>query len=416
MPLSKQRRKLIQDFFKDKQIEADLWCCCDVSFNSIVEIGKHVNNHHQADLDQREQTQLEQLEKHLQEKTKLAKLKQRRGEKGTSDPITADCSCDLQDYQVILFYRYTKVDDPVQFALDHQQYCAKMTGKVRIAQEGINTTLAGTNEDIETYLDWLTRSTQPFEELKELQYDSQARHKFFKPSKGCIHVFKELSIKLVDEICPLGQSSVIVDTLKTQDHQHGKLGPIEFHQQLLSDNDYILLDTRNYYESHIGHFKNAIKPPIRKFSQLPEYVERNKHIFQGKKKILTYCTGGIRCEKATAYMRQALPEQDIFMLDGGIHNYLEWHQQSNQQQHVWLGKNYVFDARQSLGSGTIVSQCQDCQEPWDQYKKCTSPGCHLLVLICDSCQSKYPQVYCCQECQQTQAGFCQCEKKRRERV
>ncbi|OBZ82337.1 Thiosulfate sulfurtransferase/rhodanese-like domain-containing protein 2, partial [Choanephora cucurbitarum] len=239
---------------------------------------------------------------------------------------------------------------------------------------------------------------------------------FFKPSEGCIHVFHELSIKLVDEICPLGQSTVVVDTLSTQDHRHGKLSPDAFHTELVSGNDFVLMDTRNYYESNIGYFENAIRPPIRKFSQLPAYIERNKQVLQGKK-ILTYCTGGIRCEKATAYMRQALPENDIFMLDGGIHNYLEWYKQSERKEHVWLGKNYVFDARQSLGSGPVVSCCQSCQQPWDQYKKCMSTGCHLLVLLCDACcQKTEGGVYCCTECQQqNQAGYCYCEKKRKQK-
>lgn len=308
-----------------------------------------------------------------------------------------------------------------------------MTGKVRIASEGINATLAGTNEDIDLYLNWLI-STQPFsdvgEELKrpeslELNNTSTARYRFFKPSQGCSHVFSELSIKLVDEICPLGQTTVILDKLQKPDHGHGKLSPSDFHDILSKrhQDDFILLDTRNYYESKIGHFEGAIQPPIRKFSQFPDYVERNKDVMRGKT-ILTYCTGGIRCEKATAFMRQTLPDEDIFMLDGGIHNYMEWWKNSSkidkrkESDPIWQGKNYVFDARQSLGldDKSIVSICQKCNQPWDKYKKCGSIGCHLLVLYCDACCLSNDQIYCCDDCQHGQQnGLCSCEKERRNR-
>lgn len=295
-----------------------------------------------------------------------------------------------------------------------------MTGKVRIATEGINATLAGTNKDIDLYLDWLT-TAQPFKDLEALARrtplllsdPSTPRYKFFKPSQGCVHVFSELSIKLADEICPLGQKTVVLDKLTKPTHRQGKLSPEDFHDILSKrhQDDFLLLDTRNYYESKIGHFEGAVKPAIRKFSQFPDYIDRNKDAISGKK-VLTYCTGGIRCEKATAYMRQALPDTEIYMLDGGIHNYMEWCKTSNISDPVWQGKNYVFDARQSLGlDSSIVSNCQKCNQSWDQYKKCNTTGCHLLVLICDECFKPNNPVSCCDTCEQNQQ--CQCEQLRR---
>lgn len=291
-----------------------------------------------------------------------------------------------------------------------------MTGKVRIATEGINATLAGTNQDIDLYLNWLT-TTQPFIDLTSLSSSlplsdpTTPRYKFFKPSEGCTHVFAELSIKLADEICPLGQTTVVLDKLSQPGHRQGKLSPKDFHAMLTQqEQDFLLLDTRNYYESKIGHFEGAITPAIRKFSQFPEYIQRNEDIIRNKKKVLTYCTGGIRCEKATAYMRQALPDTEIFMLDGGIHNYIEWCKSSQVKNPVWQGKNYVFDARQSLAlNNVIVSRCRLCNTPWDQYKKCSTPACHLLILICDACSTPNPM--CCKTCDQNQP--CQCEQQRR---
>jgi predicted sulfurtransferase len=297
-----------------------------------------------------------------------------------------------------------------------------MTGKVRIGAEGINATLAGDKKDIIDYLDWLI-TTQAFGELQEglagndLDDKSSAQYKFFKPTVGCAHVFSELSIKLVDEICPLGQSSVVLDKLSMNNHRKGKLSPEAFHALLEKKDDYVLLDTRNYYESKIGHFDSAIQPAIRKFSQFPEYIDRNKDALEGKK-ILTYCTGGIRCEKATAYMRQALPDTEIFMLDGGIHNYMEWWNQKEEikDKVLWHGKNYIFDARQSLGleNGEVVGQCQFCGIPWDTYSKCSSQGCHLLVLCCDHCKANQSAIFCCTECENGGTnGLCHCEKQRR---
>lgn len=336
-----------------------------------------------------------------------------------------DCQCQLDKYKVILFYRYVCIEDPLQFALDHQHFCRNMTGKVRIASEGINATLAGTDQDIDIYLDWLI-TTKPFKDLAHLAHNeplllsdpSTSRYQFFKPSQGCVHVFSELSIKLADEICPLGQKTVILDKLSKSTHRQGKLAPQEFHEILSKrhQDDFLLLDTRNYYESKIGHFEGAVTPAIRKFSQFPEYIDRNKEAMRGKK-VLTYCTGGIRCEKATAYMRQSLPEDtEIFMLDGGIHNYIEWCKNSNVVDPIWQGKNYVFDARQSLGlnNESIISKCQKCNKPWDQYKKCNTTGCHLLVLICDDCFSPNDKISCCDDCEENQQnGSCQCELQRR---
>ncbi|KAI8059736.1 Rhodanese-like domain-containing protein [Thamnidium elegans] len=427
MAISKVRRKLIQNFLKEKQVSDSAWECCQECFLSLRDMGCHVNQVHESEIAEKEKNELNKLKTMEEYQNNVMKLKQRRGEKGSSDPISVDCQCRLNDYKVILFYRYVSIEDPLQFALDHQHYCKDMTGKVRIASEGINATLAGTNKDIDIYLNWLT-SSQPFNDLEDITRDvplqlsepSAPRYKFFKPSEGCIHVFSDLSIKLTDEICPLGQKSVVLDKLSKPDHRLGKLPPKVFHDILSKrhQDDFLLLDTRNYYESKIGHFEGAVKPAIRKFSQFPDYIDRNKEAMRGKK-ILTYCTGGIRCEKATAYMRQVLPQEtEIFMLDGGIHNYIEWCKSNKDQVEdpVWQGKNYVFDARQSLGLNdeSIVSTCQKCNTRWDQYKKCSTTGCHLLVLLCDDCSLQDDKVFCCEDCKTNQQnGLCQCEQQRR---
>ena len=183
----------------------------------------------------------------------------------------------------------------------------QLTGKVRISNEGLNITLAGTTIDIEHYLDWITTTTPFFSSTnkqddlllcKQNNPDQQdlreRRYQFFKPSPGCRHVFTDLSIKVVDEICPLGRPRIVgLDQLSEASDRVKKLEPKEFHEMLLQhqgDSTAVLLDTRNYYESRIGMFKDAITPPIRKFSRFPDYVDRNLESLDGKT-IFTYCTG-----------------------------------------------------------------------------------------------------------------------------
>ncbi|CAO3636647.1 unnamed protein product [Cunninghamella echinulata] len=298
-----------------------------------------------------------------------------------------------------------------------------VTGKIRISSEGVNITIAGTKASIEGYMDWYMHSPGPLYSTNT----TKSPNDFFKPSLGCRHVFhQDLSIKIVDEICPLSQPSITLNKLQQEQHKLHKLSPAEFHAEMEQLYQYhhdnhnentILLDTRNYYESKIGKFEKAITPPIRKFSVFPNYINKHKDTFNGKK-ILTYCTGGIRCEKATAYLRETLDNENtqIFMLDGGIHQYLTWIEDHPEIKPFWQGKNYVFDARQNMGLPSIISQCQVCHQPWDTYQKCQSPRCHLLVLHCDNCRSTNPSTYCCHECQfnQHQNGICLCERLRKQ--
>ncbi|KAI8370515.1 Rhodanese-like domain-containing protein [Radiomyces spectabilis] len=416
----KVRRQAFQNVLKSKQVSESQWKCCQTAFDSQELIGRHVNRCHNDEIDAWEALLWKQRAQTDDNASvnDTDPLKKRRAPKGASDPITLHCDCDLTNSTVILFYRYKQIPDPQTFAQDHLELCGPLglTGKVRIAAEGINGTLAGPKDAIETYINWV--STTPVLIDKQLnQCDSDHRYEFFKPSQGCRHVFADLSIKLVDEICPLGQSSVTLEAISAR----GKLSPEDFHQhleQLADKKDVLLLDTRNYYESRIGHFKGAVLPPIRKFSRFPDYIDRNKQELEGKT-IFTYCTGGIRCEKATAYMRQALsPDTQIFMLDGGIHNYLEWWRQRKSDNALWQGKNYVFDARQALGvDESIVGVCQKCNKAWDKYTKCFGQNCHLLVLCCDDCLESTGGAFCCNECREDKRGddgVCECERLRRQ--
>jgi predicted sulfurtransferase len=232
----------------------------------------------------------------------------------------------------------------------------------------------------------------------------------------------------VNELCPFDfsfQPAIEPHSLKIANIVQGKeshdsttsikfLSPSEFHQAILkstTDSDAIILDTRNYYESQIGYFVNAITPPIRKFSDLPAYVNKNPEL--KSKKVFAYCTGGIRCEKASRFIQQSTGGQ-VSVLEGGIHNYLEWAKQENVDP-LYFGANYVFDGRRVMGKGDakiMTAKCLYCSMPCADYTKCVSKNCHLIIPACDECRTKWH--HCCKPCEQ--GNNCNCELQRKEMV
>ncbi|KAK9708550.1 hypothetical protein K7432_009571 [Basidiobolus ranarum] len=459
-PTSKERvlrQYCLKNFLKSHETGDNIWYCCDTRFSNLPEYHKHVKLEHAEEL---EMSYKVELDKRLANKNKRDIFTQRRAVKGTSDTITIGCSCGQSDGPplgtVILFYKYYNLKNPSEEVQIQQEITKRLelTGKIRIAEEGINATLAGNSSNILEYIEFMCNHEMLSED--KLKYDQdedidivEKRNTFFKPSPGCSHVFDDLSVKLVEEICPFGVKNWTPKTLYNTD-KYGKVSPEHFHrlieqlvirepemdQTIPKKEDVVLLDVRNYYESRIGHFTNASCPPLRKFSSFPEYIQKNKSHFQGKT-ILTYCTGGIRCEKASAYLREAIEDpngetQEVWMLDGGINNYLEWvKSQDNKIQSLFQGKNYVFDARQGIAlpsheSNTIVSNCQFCECKEDKYIKCNGEGCHLLIVACDECQERLKHViFCCDSCrkmsslsqhenltQKKKRTLCECELNR----
>ncbi|OZJ05507.1 hypothetical protein BZG36_01910 [Bifiguratus adelaidae] len=469
-----QRRAFLAFLYSKRQEKAQdggqKWCCCDVTFDTMQDIARHATSAHSEDLKKLEAT----FATDDKVKTQAATFSHRRVEKGSSDPISFSCECEPGASRVILFYKYTAVMDPTLLAQTVHEQCTHwdLYGKVRIANEGINATVAGAAVNIEQLIDFLTiKRLGPAENGS----DPAVRKAFFKPSMGCKHVFPNLSVKVVDEICPLGVKDLRIHDTSPKE-TISKLAPSDFHrlvrQAAENKEDYMILDARNYYESSIGHFQGAVLPPIRKFGALPEWIDRNCNTMRGKT-VLMYCTGGIRCEKASAYLERSLssstppdPQKTndlathVVMLEGGIHNYFEWLQSfpstthdrkedeaSDKPTSLFAGANYVFDARQSVDppisypsqkntktevqaphvNPSAIAHCRVCDAPTSHYEKCAQPGCCLLVLWCGcsltaakhgTSQSyvKDGRLYCCQTCAKRQdhvSGLCACEAQRR---
>ncbi|XP_071482277.1 thiosulfate sulfurtransferase/rhodanese-like domain-containing protein 2, partial [Diadema antillarum] len=162
-----------------------------------------------------------------------------------------------------------------------------------------------------------------------------------------------------------------------------------------------------------GAFTDAITPDIRKFSYWPEYVDKNRALFADKR-VLMYCTGGIRCERGSAYLKMKGVCKEVLQLKGGIHRYIEQYPDG-----FFRGKLFVFDDRYSIHTNQdIISNCFHCGSAWDQYQPCTSEHCHQLVLSCPACREA-GQTACCRRCGELAAEYAGGEhhkssKKRRE--
>lgn len=206
-------------------------------------------------------------------------------------------------YQVLLYYKYTTIEDPEAFAKEHLAFCKSLNlkGRILVATEGINGTLSGTVEETEKY-------------MEAMQADERFKDTFFKIDPAEEMAFRKMFVRPRSELVALNLEED-VDPLETT----GKyLEPAEFKEALL-DEDTVVIDARNDYEYDLGHFRGAVRPDIRSFRELPQWIRENKEQFMDKK-IVTYCTGGIRCEKFSGWLLKEGFE-DVAQLHGGIANY-----------------------------------------------------------------------------------------------
>ena len=166
--------------------------------------------------------------------------------------------------------------------------------------------------------------------------------------------------------------------------------------QLIEDEKTVLVDMRNHYESEIGHFKNAVTPDVDTFRDSLDIIEEDLKDSKDDKKLVMYCTGGIRCEKASAYFKHK-GFKNVYQLEGGI---IEYTRQVNDQnlENKFLGKNFVFDHRRGERiSEEIIANCHQCGKSCDTHVNCANEACHLLFIQCEECKEKMEEC-CSNEC------------------
>ena len=264
---------------------------------------------------------------------------------------------------IILFYKYVSIQYPVQIQKWQRQMCEQLglKGRVLIAHEGINATLGGSTESIEQYV----HAMQEHPLFADID---------FKYSPGGAEDFPRLRIVVRPEIVNSGIPAHI-----TAREGGTHVTPAQAHE-LMHNKEVVLFDARNVYEANVGTFQNAIIPPINNFRDLPAYIDANQEQFKDKK-VLMFCTGGIRCERASAYLKSKDVAQEVYQLQGGIARYIEQFPDG-----YFRGKNYVFDGRLTMkANDDVVGTCHLCSAPSDNCRNCAYAACNMRYIACPDC-------------------------------
>jgi UPF0176 protein len=303
-------------------------------------------------------------------------------------------SSSQEERKVISFYRYIQIDQPDLFrnrlyeALDS----IHLKGRIYIAREGINAQVSIPVNNVETFKEVI----HSFDELKNIRLNIALEHL----SKS----FFALIIKVREKIVADGIDDPTFNATKSGTH----LDAAAFNQ-LAQDPETLIVDMRNHYESEVGHFKNAILPEGVTFRESLPAV-KDELADKKDKPVIMYCTGGIRCEKASAYLLHS-GFKKVYQLDGGIIKYA--HDVKNLGlPNLFMGKNFVFDER--LGeriSEDIIARCHQCETPADDHTNCANDACHILFIQCPECKIKYNGC-CSRKC----ADFIQLPKEEQVRL
>ncbi|MFZ1987636.1 MAG: rhodanese-related sulfurtransferase [Minisyncoccia bacterium] len=282
-------------------------------------------------------------------------------------------------YEVLLFYKYVSIEDPQALASSLRQLCERLelTGRVIIAEEGINATLEGTIEAAGKF-------------IVEFFDDPRFADITVKRSEGTGNSFPKLSIKVREEIVgthfPKEKADPRVATAP-------RITPETLRSWYETKRDFVVVDMRNDYEYASGHFEGSVNPGLAASRDLVEAVPSMEPL--KNKTVVTVCTGGIRCEKMSAYL-QSSGFSEVYQLENGIHGYMEKYPGKD-----FLGTLYTFDNRLTMhfgGDRVIVGTCKLCDAKTENYINCANNDCHLHFLVCDDCQSADGKTFCSPDC------------------
>lgn len=279
------------------------------------------------------------------------------------------------------FYAYAKIENPKQFRdeLFIAWNALDALGRIYVAHEGINAQMSVPADQFDAFRDTL----EVYDFLRGIRLNVAVEQDD--------HSFLKLTIKVRPKIVADGLNDESFDVTNKGVHLKAR----EFNQ-LLEDPNTIVVDFRNHYESEVGHFQGAITPDVETFRESLPIINEQLQDFKEDKNLLMYCTGGIRCEKASAYFKHQ-GFKNVYQLEGGIIEYTRQIKEENIES-KFIGKNFVFDHR--LGeriTDDIVSQCHQCGKPCDNHTNCANDACHLLFIQCDECKAAMENC-CSTEC------------------
>lgn len=321
-------------------------------------------------------------------------------------------------HEILLYYKYTHIAEPEDLRRQQRELCERLNclGRIIIATEGINGTIEGLVENTTEYIR-IMRSDPRFSNIN------------FKRSNGTGSSFPRLSIKVRSEIVGshLGEHDLnpneITGQYITAEELHGWIhnenrsagrsegrSEVEPQDKNISEEkninnseakgknkkEFYIIDMRNEYEHKIGFFKDSLRPSLKNFRDLPALLPTLEHL--KNKIVVTVCTGGVRCEKASGLLLKN-GFQKVYQLSGGIVTYMEKYPEEDFQ-----GKLYVFDGRITMGFNnpivphTIVGRCDKCQTPSENYVNCSLKSCNAHFICCEHCQESNGQVFCGEQC------------------
>ncbi|QPQ30931.1 oxygen-dependent tRNA uridine(34) hydroxylase TrhO [Lysinibacillus sp. JNUCC 51] len=276
------------------------------------------------------------------------------------------------NYQVLLYYHYTKIEDPAAFSELHLAMCKEigLKGRILVANEGINGTVSGTIEQTEQY-------------MANMQADPLFEGIVFKIDAAEGHAFKKMHVRPRRELVNLG----LEEDVNPHELTGRYLSPEQFLAEMQDENT-VVLDVRNTYEYDVGHFRGAIRPDVLNFRDTPEWVRANRELFEGKN-VLTYCTGGIRCEKFSGWMKRE-GFGDVGQLHGGVATYGKDPVAKGQ---LWDGQMYVFDERLTVPINqvehVIIGRDHYDGEPCERYINCANPECNKQIIASEENEAKH---------------------------
>jgi UPF0176 protein len=279
----------------------------------------------------------------------------------------------VKPQKIILYYGFTPLEDPDAIRLWQRTLCEMLSlkGRILLSRHGINGTLGGTIDDLIRYI----AVTKEFPGFRTID---------FKWSEGSADDFPRLRIRVRDEIVSFGASpELVVD-------RHGVVGggvhlkPDEVHQLVEQrGEDVVFFDARNRFEAAIGRFKNAVIPDVDATRDFASVLDSGRYDDLKGKAVVTYCTGGVRCEVLSALMISR-GFQEVYQLDGGIVRYGE----AFGDDGLWEGSLYLFDARmhhEFSARTKVIGACERCDTPTSQYHNCANLACRKLILLCGAC-------------------------------
>ena len=270
-------------------------------------------------------------------------------------------------HYALAYYCIAKVEDPKKEVIDHKKYFKDrdIKGRIYISKEGINGQVSATIEEAKEYETWM-REHPVFHDVKIKLHELEE------------HIFDRLTVKEKKQLVAV---DIPIDFSSVAEH----ITPERWREMLENkDENTLVIDVRNDYEGVIGHFEGAVIPPCKTFREFPDYIKELKKSYDPTKtKVMMYCTGGIRCEFFSPFMKQNGFE-NLYQLDGGVIGY-----GLKEGQKHWKGKLFVFDDRLAIPisneEAAPISKCMLCDTDNDRYINCANMDCNKLFICCDSC-------------------------------